>query len=337
MDSRLLNSQTEEPSFVEELLKKSHALFSRLTIDSVAFECDEFINKLVEFLDTYKRIQYSYLSSLIYNSDEDIREKIQSNLETLVNYSQTENFDILLSEEEQNILVSKTLVKLWDHYNLAMTQMRDLTIDDFYEKFWPERNDINDTIKEEGRKIHKELIAMIAIFTAMSFLIFGGLNSLSQVLSASIGELPILNISIVCFAWSLCVYNLIYLFMYLVGKLIDARITSRSSNKFYKRHAVFLIGNLIMISGLLLTGWLYFIQSDFNNWYTKLYCVFGVYTKLLPIFFVLILLVLFFIFSIYKRVKKVIIKCYYVHKFNEPVIIEDDAVYDNEWNLLQRR
>ncbi len=339
MDSRLLNAEKGNLSFIERLSKESFVLFRELEIDSSIFECNVFITKLIEFLDKYNRIQYASLSSLIYGSDDENRFNINSNLEELVNYAQTQDFDELFSDGDakKREVISKTLIKLWDHYNLAITQMRDLNIDDFYDKFWPEKDNINETIKDEGRKIHKELISMVAIFTAMSFLIFGGLDSLSNVLSSSIAGLPILNISVVCFAWALCVYNLIYLFMYLVGKLVDQSIVSRRSNKFYKRHAVFLIGNSILVVGLLLTGWLYFIQTDFNGWYTSLYRVLGGYAKFMPIFIALTVLLFVLVVLIFKKIKKAVTKCYYVHKYNMPVIIEDDAVYDNEWNLLQRR
>lgn len=328
MDNRILDSNTNQQKFADELLQASTALFWRLTESSVSFECDEFIIKMLEYIEKFYRIQYSSLSSLVYRSDDNVRTTIGLNLNALVDYSQTEGYDKLFDKDkkEQKETTKRILVKLWDHYNLANTQFSDLVRDGFYETLLKEKEQIQKEYKElidkEGRKLNRDLIAMVAIFTAMSFLVFGGLNSLSSIIT-SIKELPVLTIGVECLVWGICIYNLIYLFMYLIGKLIDKRITSRHSDKFYKRHAVFLIGNGIILCALLATGWLYFIQTDFSGWYTQLHRYMGVYTKFLPIFVAgaTILLILFI------RMIKCVINCYYIRKFN---IEKDDKSSDNE-------
>ena len=342
MDKRILDAQENQPRYSDELLQESSKLFNRLTIISDYFDCKEFIRNLLAFLEKYYRIQYSSLSALVYNSDDNTRTIIGINLDSLVNYSQTPSFDALFdNNDNKKNRTKKIIVKLWDHYNLANSQFYDLNRNDFYEKFFVEKQEIEreykELISQEGRKINRDLIAMVAIFTAMSFLVFGGLNSLSSILSLSIKELPVLTIGVECLVWGICVYNLIYLFMYLVGKLIDKQITSRNSNKFYTRHAVFLIGNGIIFSALLVTGWLYFIQTDFSGWYTQLYHYMGVYTKILPVIFVVGVIAIVLFVRLVIKCKKAIIKCHYVRKYNQPVIIQKDAVYDNDWNLLERR
>ncbi|MBQ7133808.1 MAG: hypothetical protein IJO20_04865 [Ruminococcus sp.] len=339
MDDRLLGLDNET-SFVDTMERESHALFKALTDDISLFDKEEYIGRLEGFLKKYKRIQYSSLSSLVYNSGEETRVTINMNLESLVNFTQTadlKKINLKDKTDDSIALYKNIIIKLWDHFQLAYTQMQEINRDDFYEKFFPERDEIYDSIKEEGRKLNKELISMVAIFTAMSFLIFGGLSSLSDILDSAIKELPIINISVVCLAWSLCVYNVMYLFMYLVGKLIDKRITSRDSKKFYKRHAVFISGNLILSILLLFFGWLYFAQTDLNGWYSRLYDYLGRYTIFTPLFLILFVLVVMLIVCVYRKIKKMMTKCYYVHKYNCAVIITDDAVYSNEGILLETR
>lgn len=217
MDKRLINSEPKSLK-ADVLLLESQLLFRRLIIDPSAFDTDTFIRHLSDYLSKYNRIHYSSLSSLIY-SNEESKQWISSNLEQLVNYTDKPDYNSLFGADEQKESVKKIIVKIWDHYHLADAQMIVLSDEKFYEHFLPERDSINQSIADEGRKLNKELIAMVAIFTAMSFLIFGGLSSLSNVLSTTIEKLPVLNISIACLVWGLCVYNMIYLFMYLVGKL----------------------------------------------------------------------------------------------------------------------
>lgn len=310
MDRRILESQENQPKYTDELLQESSSLFNRLTLNSDAFECNEFTVKLLLFIEKFYRIQYSSLSALVYNSDENTRTTIGINLDSLVNYSNSKSFEKLFysDDETKKKQTKKILVKLWDHYNLATTQFYDLNRDDFYEKFFNEKQEIekefNELINQEGRKISRDLIAMVAIFTAMSFLVFGGLNSLSSILTLSLKELPVLTIGVECLVWGICIYNLIYLFMYLISKLIDKPITSRDSNKFYQKHKVFLIGNLIIFFALSVTGWLYFIQTDFNGWYSSLYGYFGVCTKFLLLFLYLVIFFIAFLIHITKRLIK---------------------------------
>lgn len=339
MDKRLINSEPK-PQKADVLLLESQLLFRRLIVDPSAFDKDTFIKQLSDYLIEYNRINYSSLSSLIY-SNEEHKNLIGSNLENLVNYTEAPEFDSLFDNDEQKESVKKIIIKIWDHYNLAEAQMIVLSDEKFYEHFLPERDSITQSIAEEGRKLNKELIAMVAIFTAMSFLIFGGLSSLSNVLSTTIEKLPVLNISIACLVWGLCVYNMIYLFMYLVGKLIDKKITSRKSEKLYKRHAVFIIGNAIILSALFVCAWIYFIKIDFKGWYTKLHTIFGMNTILLPlIIFLFVMIIVLLVIVLVKLSKKIIsalVRCHYIRKYNKPVIIDKYAVYDTDGNFLQDR
>ena len=106
----------------------------------------------------------------------------------------------------------------------------------------------------------------------MAFLVFGGLNSLSSILEKSIKGVPILNISVVCLLWGLCVYNMIYLFMFLVAKITNNDIsTNKESTSIFRRHIIYFTGNAVLLTALFVSGWFYFIKIDFRGWYTKLY------------------------------------------------------------------
>ena len=337
------NNQPEDKkkSKIDEIQNTADTLFKRLMVSSDVFDCNEFINKLVIYIDNNERIYYSVLSGIIYKLNDETIGTINTNLDKLVEYLYTDEFIKDYSSLDKKDVIEKTVLKLWDHSHLAHSQVNDLNRDDFYEKFYPEKEFIENEIREEGHKLNKELIAMVAIFTAMSFLVFGGLKSLSDVLGASIEKLPLLNTSIVCLLWGLCVYNLIYLFMYLISKIIDKNIFSRSFGNLFRRHNVYFIGNAVLLFMIFVTSWLYFANCDFKGWYSSLEKIFGVFTPFLPLIFALLIVAVIFVailfIKLFRTIKNKVLNCYYINKYQQKVIITSDAVYDDEWNWLQDR
>lgn len=342
MDSRLITSDVKKETnpFKKNLLIHSEALFHKLTVNSAAFNCKEFVEHLVDNLNECERIPYSTFSSLIYNSDDEIRGIISTNLDKLFDYLFNPNFSKMFSDDRQREMIKKTIIKLWDHYHLANSQIQDLNRDDFYKNFIPEKKDIYNEIKEEGQKLNKELISMIAIFTAMAFLVFGGLNSLSDILNSSIQGVPVLNISIVCLLWGLCIYNMIYLFMYLVSKIIDKNLASRPGSSFIlRRHMIYFLGNIILLLMLYICGWFYFIKCDFQGWYTNLQEILGVSAPLLSVYIVLAFAIIIFLIVVLLRfIKSMYRSCrknHYIKKYGNDIIIDKYAIFDTDGNVIQ--
>lgn len=63
-------------------------------------------------------------------------------------------------------------------------------------------------MKEDmSKEMNSQLLTMIGIFTALAFLVFGGINSLDNVFSEGV---PVLKLMVVGSVWGLCILNLVF-------------------------------------------------------------------------------------------------------------------------------
>ena len=291
--------------------KLSKRLFEDLCEDDDSFNPKEFTLTLIDYYNKTERVYYSSYSKMIYNLDKEVTEgNLNHNIMKLVEFSGTKEFDELFprgtSAYGNKKKIIKIIHKLWDHSQLAENQIDEIRKDKFWDNFLKEKIKIEESIKKEGQKLNKELISLVGIFTAMAFLVFGGLNSLSSILENSIKGVPILNISVVCLLWGLCVYNMIYLFMFLVAKITNNDIsTNKESTSIFRRHIIYFTGNAVLLTALFVSGWLYFIKIDFRGWYTKLYHTWKSFVPpfswlspaiVIPVAFVFTVVIVFFVF-----------------------------------------
>ena len=263
-------------SKLTDIEKSSRRLFEDLC--DGYFDSEEYVVKLREYLKKTPRVYYSVFSKMIYNLDEDKLGNLDTNIELLIDFTDTTRFEELFERGTSNYgdkkLVVKVIHKLWDHSRLAENQITEIKKDNFLENFQKEKIKIEEDIKNEGQKLNKDLITLVGIFTAMAFLVFGGLNSLSAVFENAVNNVPVLNLSVICLLWGICVYNMIYLFMFLISKLTGNDIsTNKESTNIFRRHIIYFTGNIVLISALCVSGWLYLIKINFRGWYSKLYHV----------------------------------------------------------------
>lgn len=296
-----------------------HELCRCLSYDTIEFDKEHTYDLIKRYIGKNKnnRIRYSGISEYIYHSDDLKRVHMLNNIEELYKYAlriEISRRNNKINKEKQthnddSAIIRRVIFKLWDHIELATSQFsiisnnKEKFEENFHEIFDKEKEELSNKIDESNKSVTSQLISMVAIFTAMAFLVFGGLNSLSDILSASIQGVPVLNISIVCLLWGLCVYNMIYLFMYLVSKLISKNIASRDSKHIFRRHIIYFSGNIVLFILLLVVGWLYFVKCDFRGWYTALY---GIFLKNTPYLgFVLLGMIIILIIVFYIIIRKI--------------------------------
>lgn len=241
-----------------------------MACDAAFFEVNEaynVYNQIKEYKEKHIRWFYSDISNFIFGLDNP--GGFLSNIEELQDYADNFYKFSACTVEEQN--TAKDLVdfidKLWDHASLAQQQKaaflvnkKDLS-DTVVEKLKPEVNKM-----ENG--IRKELISLIGIFTALSFLVFGGISSLDNIFDGA-KSIPILQVLIIGSIWGLCMFNLIFVFVFFIAKLTDLQLSSVSDKKakFSQRYPEWAWGNLIMCTLLAIVSWLYFIDySNTGSW-----------------------------------------------------------------------
>lgn len=211
----------------------------------------------------YQRFFYHHISQYI------LMEKEEERIGQLIQNITIVTSRVFISEEERNkkrlksgipskapdshgmveVSYNKYLMifKLYDHCNLANKQRLayKTTKEDIEIKI---RETATSTIKENEKLIHSkisdyeksitsQLIGLVAIFTALSFVIFGGINT-SATIFKMVGEVPIPKILILLDVWFICMSNLFILFMKMIATITD---------RHFKTIWYFLIINVILI------------------------------------------------------------------------------------------
>lgn len=266
------NSTKEELDYLQ---------YTREIIRFMCMEKEVFEENFKKFLDiiiTNKdvRILYSEISSNIYRRINDL-DNININLEKIK--------DEIIVNKGKNFPDSrraeKIIVKIYDHFNLAIYQLKRLKDDDDVfskrvagvikpindensEKIDNKFIEIDSSIKTEAGNLKNEFIGLIGIFTAMSFLVFGGLEFLGGIFS-KIEDVPILKLIMIGSIWSLCISNLMYAFMFFIESIIAYKKES-GQPKYLKRYPMIIFSNYIFVFIFLFSSWAYYCRkNNINN------------------------------------------------------------------------
>ena len=269
----------------------------------IDFEPAEVITMLHKHIIKGDRIMYSYISNYIYTLSIQLQGQMVNNIQKLYEYTFTEKYRIqindLIEEDGAKIILSemeyaglckaidfevakrkenseeinkeqlidgilqehylkkirKNVTKVMDHVNLATYQYVKLNHDDeYFEK----------KIGQYGEKENmNQLISLIGIFTALSFIVFGGVSSLEG-LFAQIQETHTLKLVLVGSLWGLVLFNLLSIFEYFVSRVSgkNFKYTDEPDASFYQKYPLVLIGNTILLTIFLISSWLYFIALE---------------------------------------------------------------------------
>ena len=262
----------------EEMSERILEICEVLLTDSSKFgkkEVEETFDKIFQYIREYHRILYSQISNMVYafNNEHTTEEGFNglgtmvSNIEKIVAYTETVSYKDKKLEAEQSGEkktyedVDKALIKIWDHVNLAYAQYSGLkqTDEEYKRKF-----DLNITsFKEEVIKdMNAQLLTMIGIFTALAFVVFGGISSLGSIFSNL--DIPLLKVIIIGCIWGLCLLNLIFIFLFCVGKMTGLNFKSDldPDANIIQKYPIVWWSDLIILTILAGSLWTYYIRSE---------------------------------------------------------------------------
>lgn len=244
----------------KELIAK---IFHTFITDSVSYNPEDTTKLIDEYLETGERILYSEVSNNIFAYFDYEIGNFQTNLEYFVLH--------VYNEIGKQVPYRKTYIKLYDHCQLALSQRKNLKTDDYYFQ-----NMINSNLVPVQEQLHREvytqLISLVGIFTALSFLIFGGINSLDNIFQ-NMTDIPLLKLMILGCVWGLCIINMIFVFMYFISKLTRTEIktNSRLDANFVQRYPFTCFSNFMIFIVLAICSWLYFIdESNIGSWFLEM-------------------------------------------------------------------
>lgn len=269
-DSSLLNSTAPEALSQNQKLKKQiedQGKLISVLMASGSFDFKSWMLSFSSFEKDYDRFLYSSISQMIImESDDEKILSLISRISTIVERiildksitrdrqikdEDFENDKVKLSKEKY-----KLIYKLYDHCNLANTQRDaysqtrisikqnvDASFDDKYkEKFDSKIKPELDSIQKE---ITNQLIGLVSMFTALSFVIFGG----TQMLDSILDNIRIATVSrMICigFLWTLCMSMLFYILVWFICKIIKPNEKDIFTKKFKTLFWIY-IGILMLI------------------------------------------------------------------------------------------
>lgn len=228
VDTNKNHAQYEGNFEIEENINLQRKLYNMLTMSM--FDFDAWMQKFDEYETNYSRFFYSDISRQI------LEEKNDNTISQLL-----QNISIVISkvvidkkeqdgrgqkesiDEKAKVSLNKyqMIVKLYDHCHLANKQR---------EAYKATREEIEKRIEEIAKKEIKEyeknitsqLIGLVAMFTALSFLLFGGISSFGNIFqmlnTASLSKILILSD-----VWLLCMFNLFTLFIKMIAMITNKK------------------------------------------------------------------------------------------------------------------
>lgn len=223
------------------------------------FDCSGWLSLFNNYIDEYERIFYSPISQFILSETDDnkIALLLQNINDTVarvdVSNKKEDNESPCASNSDilryvVSIKQHKLLLKFLDHCNLAVIQ-RDTyhttqeNVKGGVEQYFNEKyqNEYDEKIKPKldyfEKSMTTQLVSLVAIFTALSFVIFGSINILDNLLN-NIKLLPLLKLIFIGNLWMLCMINIFSFFAKIIFKFIEKEWTLTKS---------IIIGNMILL------------------------------------------------------------------------------------------
>lgn len=260
-----LNSNSNDALSLNSRHNEIHSICNHLSVSDANFNAEFIYEEIGRYISTYKRWLYSDISDFLFNCGEKNAASFISNLDILQEYARKRMLDC--NDNEKEFESSEKMVtvieKLWDHSNLAQKQNVNLHDSDstfkarFNENLIPFKSDFT-------REMNMQFISLIAIFTALSFIVFGGISSLDNVF-LGVKNIPILNLMIIGCIWGICISNLIFVFIFFVSKLthISIKSSEKETSSICEKYPFIVWVNFIHLLIFSISCWLYYI--DYSN------------------------------------------------------------------------
>ena len=237
-------------------------LLSRKTIVEEV-DCEKWVKKLETYLSYPEdRLMYSAISNYIFDKKEKELGIFGTNLDSVLHYVEGEAAKNPKDERWGKIF--KAVLKFYDHSNLAVQQQKLVN-----KKRMDLEREVEVILTPKVSAITKEmtqqLVGLIGIFTALSFIVFGGISSLDSIFGAVQGTLEdehsVLPVLIIAIAWALCMMNLLFGFMYFVIRIthLQKPVDEKALN-LVQRYPAVVLCNYVLVAMIVLFGGMWFAE-----------------------------------------------------------------------------
>ncbi len=255
--------------YIKKMSVGVDGLCERLVKNSQEFDHKVFFETLHNYIKNEDRLLYTNITNFVFDLKEEEIGVVQTNLDSVINYIYGDEFNEDFpwtpgAENQGNPYdrTKRTALKIWDHINLAKRQLFLLKMsDDDYTRI------VDTKMKEEEARLTKELniqlISFVAIFTALSFIVFGGISSLDNIFLGA-KDIPVTKLMIVGTIWCFCIMNLVYVFIFFIAKLTELNMKSCQdvNANLVQKYPLIWWCNFVLIVILALSCWAYYIKCE---------------------------------------------------------------------------
>lgn len=258
-----------------------------LCFNSGDFDIGEFINLVNNYISNYERILYSTITDYIF--------VLETKKEFFKIDNLTNNIELVLDEilnstdADYSDINVKIFIKLWDHIHLANEQlaklgkMKDMIVREYKSELEPtldktlevlgKTNDNYSIIDDKLRKLSKksvtiqkdlnnskkdlysQLISIVSIFTAISFVMFGGMTLLNDLFDyRDMPSIPL--VEMICGGSLIGIVTISILYLFVVLILFITNKLNKGDRWPYIGPFVYSVSILVIIFTVTFSKWM---------------------------------------------------------------------------------
>ena len=243
----LIPEDKNEYSFLETIQAETVNLAKSLNTPEQEFNIDDFEKLLDDYLTKYSRILYSSFTAYIYRLKSEKKDKEIDNMSgNLVSIISSFNVEEKIEDRQ------KILLKLYDHISLATRQAS--TMEATKEKVDPYILKATETIKSQLENLNQDMIAykermradieaqkdslmsqmiaIVAIFVGISFVMFGGMSLINDLFTHVDGQ-PVPLVELICLGCLIGIVMIVVMYCFIMF------ILSITRNKMLRAKKIF--------------------------------------------------------------------------------------------------
>lgn len=245
----LIPEDKNEYSFLETIQTETVNLAKSLNTPEQEFNIDDFEELLDDYLTKYSRILYSSFTAYIYRLKSEKKDKeIDNMIGNLVSIISSFNVEEKIEDRQ------KILLKLYDHISLATRQASAMEVTkekvDPYilkatEKIKSQLENLNQDMiayKEKMRtdieaqkdSLMSQMIAIVAIFVGISFVMFGGMSLINDLFTHVDGQ-PVPLVELICLGCLIGIVMIVVMYCFIMFILTITRNKMLQSKKIFFR------------------------------------------------------------------------------------------------------
>lgn len=227
-DNKQVHSNSS--SQLKDAEKKIKNICYGLTVESQKYNSAKTAKAVEEYIKSnskIERILYSQISNYIFSLDEDKRGTFSTNVDNLLSYALDKNINI-----EKDVL--KAIVKIYDHFQLAINQIENVnsifassiekTKRDIEAETTKSINNISKQIDNQTKDFLTYMIAVISIFAAVIFTALTSFNIITSIASAVMAKDNFYWVACVLAIVAFITINIFYILLRFISRIIDKTI-----------------------------------------------------------------------------------------------------------------